>query len=112
MPPWCAANCSPPPQDENTTIYFWASVRDFALQSDETDRQIRTAIEFAFGQEDKPMIEDVQQNMRGKTFDEMRPLLLPFDRGSVLTRRLLAELISGKKALQPTSHRTQTGAAI
>jgi phenylpropionate dioxygenase-like ring-hydroxylating dioxygenase large terminal subunit len=100
------------PQDENTTIYFWASVRDFALQSDETDRQIRTAVEFAFGQEDKPMIEDVQQNMRDKTFDEMRPLLLPFDRGSVLTRRLLAELISGKKALQPTSHRAQTVAAI
>jgi len=34
-----------------------------------------------------------------------------FDRGSVLTRAC-CELISGKKVLQPTSHRTQTVAAI
>jgi vanillate O-demethylase monooxygenase subunit len=94
------------PQDEHSTIYFWASARDFALESAEADQQIRAAIEFAFGQEDKPMIEDVERNMGGRSFEEMKPLLLPFDKGAVFTRRMLADLISGKKQLKPTSMRT------
>jgi len=43
------------------------------------------------------MIEDVQQNMRAKRLMKCGPLLLPLNRGSVLTRRLLAELISARK---------------
>ena len=93
------------PEDEVTTRYFWASARDFALDSTEVDTQIRSAVEFAFGSEDKPMIEDVQRNMGGKSFEEMRPLLLPFDKGAVLARRLLADLIAGKKRLLPTTLR-------
>jgi phenylpropionate dioxygenase-like ring-hydroxylating dioxygenase large terminal subunit len=93
------------PEDEVTTRYFWASVRDFALDSAEVDAQIRSAVEFAFGSEDKPMIEDVQRNMGGKSFEELRPLLLPFDKGAVLARRLLADLIAGKKRLLPTTLR-------
>jgi vanillate O-demethylase monooxygenase subunit len=93
------------PENETTTLYFWASVRDFALDSAEVDAQIRSAVEFAFGCEDKPMIEDVQRNMGGKSFEEMRPLLLPFDKGAVLARRLLADLIAGKKQLLPTTLR-------
>jgi len=94
------------PQDEATTVYFWASVRDFALDSAEVDGQIRSAIEYAFGSEDKPMIEDVQRNMGGKSFEELRPLLLPFDKGAVLARRVLADLIAGKKQLLPTALRS------
>jgi phenylpropionate dioxygenase-like ring-hydroxylating dioxygenase large terminal subunit len=93
------------PENESTTLYFWASVRDFALDSAEVDAQIRSAVEFAFGSEDKPMIEDVQRNMGGKSFEEMRPLLLPFDKGAVLARRLLADLLAGKKQLLPTTLR-------
>ena len=93
------------PQDERSTLYFWCSARDFALESEETDQQIRAAVEYAFGQEDKPMIEDVQRNMAGRSFEEMKPLLLPFDRGAVFTRRMLADLIAGKKQLLPTSTR-------
>ena len=99
------------PQNEHSTVYFWGSARDFALDSDETDRQIRTAIEFAFGQEDKPMIEDVERNMGGRTFEEMKPLLLPFDKGAVFTRRMLADLVAGKKHLQATSLRPQVATA-
>lgn len=94
------------PQDENSTLYFWASARDFALDSEETDRQIRLAIEWAFGHEDKPMIEDVQRNMGARTFEEMKPLLLPFDKGSVFARRMLADLIAGQKQLLPTATRS------
>jgi len=93
------------PESETSTLYFWASVRDFGLDNDAMDGQIRAAIEFAFGSEDKPMIEDVQRNMGGKSFDEMRPLLLPFDKGAILARRLLADLLSQKKSLLPTTLR-------
>ena len=98
------------PQDERSTLYFWGSARDFALDSDETDRQIRSAVEYAFGHEDKPMIEDVQRNMAGRSFEEMKPLLLPFDKGAVFTRRMLADLILGKKRLLPTSRRSAAAA--
>jgi phenylpropionate dioxygenase-like ring-hydroxylating dioxygenase large terminal subunit len=98
------------PQDERSTLYFWASARDFALDSEEADLQIRTAIEYAFGNEDKPMIEDVQRNMGGRTFEEMKPLLLPFDKGAVFTRRVLADLIAGKKQLLPTAARSAVAA--
>jgi phenylpropionate dioxygenase-like ring-hydroxylating dioxygenase large terminal subunit len=93
------------PEDETTTRYFWASVRDFAVDSAAVDTQIRTAVEYAFGHEDKPMIEDVQRNMGGKSFEEMLPLLLPFDKGAVLARRMLADLIAGKRQLLPTTRR-------
>ena len=93
------------PEDETTTLYFWASVRDFAMDSAAADAQIRSAVEYAFGHEDKPMIEDVQRNMGGKSFEEMRPLLLPFDKGAVLARRMLADLIAGKRQLLPTTRR-------
>jgi phenylpropionate dioxygenase-like ring-hydroxylating dioxygenase large terminal subunit len=93
------------PESENSTLYFWASVRDFGLDDDEMDMQIRGAIEFAFGAEDKPMIEDVQRNMGGKSFEDMGPLLLPFDKGAVLARRVLTDLIAGKKQLLPTTAR-------
>jgi phenylpropionate dioxygenase-like ring-hydroxylating dioxygenase large terminal subunit len=95
------------PESAHSTHYFWGSARDFALESEETDRQIRTAIEFAFGQEDKPMIEDVERNMGGHSFEEMKPLLLPFDKGAIFARRMLADLMAGKKQLQPTSTRAQ-----
>ena len=93
------------PESENSTLYFWASVRDFGLDDDEMDMQIRGAIEAAFGDEDKPMIEDVQRNMGGKSFEDMGPLLLPFDKGGVLARRVLTDLIAGKKQLLPTTAR-------
>ena len=98
------------PQDERSTLYFWGSARDFSVESEETDRQIRTAIEFAFGQEDKPMIEDVERNMGGRSFEEMKPLLLPFDKGAVFARRMLGDLIAGKKPLRPTWTQTQPAA--
>jgi hypothetical protein len=48
--------------------------------------------------------------MGGRTFEEMKPLLLPFDKGAVFTRRMLADLIAGKKQLLPTSIRTPAAA--
>jgi phenylpropionate dioxygenase-like ring-hydroxylating dioxygenase large terminal subunit len=96
------------PETDTTTRYFWAAVRDFELLSDETDGNIRAAVEHAFGFEDKPMIEDIQRNMAGKSFEELQPLLLPFDKGAMLARRVLSDLMASKKRLLPT-HQTAGG---
>jgi hypothetical protein len=39
----------------------------------------------------------------------MKPLLLPFDKGAILARRMLSNLIAGKKQLLPTSNRRAVG---
>ena len=54
--------------------------------------------------EDTPCHVDHWLDMRC-SFEEMKPLLLPFDKGAVFTRRMLADQIAGKKHLLPTSTR-------
>ena len=90
------------PETATTTLYFWGATRDFSHKDEELDANITRAVEHAFGQEDKPMLEDIQRNMGNSSFEEMRPLLLRFDKGAVLARRVLADLMMGKRALLPT----------
>jgi len=91
------------PLTSTSTMYFWSSTRDFAIDGPEMDLQIRSAVEHAFGVEDKPMIEDVQRNMGGASLEKLGALLLRSDKGAVLARRVLAELIAGKRQLLPTA---------
>ena len=95
------------PKSERETVYYWAAARDFALDSEAVDEGIRASITHAFEVEDKPIIEDVQQNMGARSFGEMKPLLMSFDKGGVLARRMLADLIDGKRRLQPTQAHSQ-----
>jgi vanillate O-demethylase monooxygenase subunit len=88
------------PETETSTHYLWAACRDFALDDAALDVGIRIPIEYAFVHEDGPMVEQVQRNMRGRTFTEMRPLILPFDEGAVRARRLLDDIRSGRKTQQ------------
>lgn len=89
------------PETESSTHYLWAACRDFALDDPALDDGIRFPIEHAFVNEDKPMIEDIQRNMGGRGFEEMRPLILPFDEGAVRARRLLADFRAGRKRQLP-----------
>jgi vanillate O-demethylase monooxygenase subunit len=58
---------------------------------DVTD-SIEKLVEFAFREEDEPMLMAVQNRMAGRNFWEMCPLLLPSDKAAVLARRTLARL--------------------
>jgi phenylpropionate dioxygenase-like ring-hydroxylating dioxygenase large terminal subunit len=100
------------PQTESSTAYLWASARDFARTDENIDAGLRASITQAFITEDKPMIEQVQRNMGDRSFDQLNPLLLPFDKGGVLARRMLADLVSGKRKLLPTQRRTSSTAEI
>ena len=84
-----------------STHYLWAACRDFALDDTELDAMIRGPIEHAFVGEDKPVIEDVQRNMRGRSFTDMRPLMLASDEGAVRARRLTDDFRSGRKKQLP-----------
>jgi vanillate O-demethylase monooxygenase subunit len=100
------------PQTESSTAYLWASARDFARTDENIDAGLRASITQAFVTEDKPMIEQVQRNMGDRSFDQLKPLLLPFDKGGVLARRMLADLVSGKRKLLPTQRRASSSAEI
>ena len=89
------------PETENSTHYLWAACRDFALDDYDLDAMIRAPIEHAFVNEDRPMIEDVQRNMRGRSFEEMRPLMLASDEGAVRARRLLDDFRARRKRQLP-----------
>ena len=80
------------PESATTTLYFWAA----ALHAEEQMPmdQFREMFVHTFEFEDKPMIEQVQEAMGDQTdLLAMKPLLLRSDAGSVLARRVLAELI-------------------
>ena len=88
------------PETELSTHYFWGSTRNFEQDSTATDQMMIHAVDTAFGGQDKPMLEAVQRNMGARSFDDMRPLLLPFDSGAVRARRLLTDLRNGKRLLE------------
>jgi phenylpropionate dioxygenase-like ring-hydroxylating dioxygenase large terminal subunit len=88
------------PKTENSSHYLWAAARNYSLEDKEIDAFIRTSITHAFMTEDHPMIEDVQRNMQGRRFSDMKPLLLPFDEGAVRARRVLDDIRSGRKRQQ------------
>ena len=84
------------PETERSTHYLWAACRDFALEDEELDQSLRTSIKYAFVEEDKPMIEEAQGNMAGRSFREMKPLILASDKGAIYARRILDELRAGR----------------
>jgi vanillate O-demethylase monooxygenase subunit len=88
------------PETATRTHYFWAMTRDFGQQDPQLDDLITGATDQAFLHEDLPMLEAVQTQMGARTFDEMKPLLLPFDEGAVRARRVVAAVLQAKRAIE------------
>lgn len=82
------------PETESTTHYFWTIGRNRRQGDAELTRTIHEGIDQAFTREDEPMIAEVAQNMAGRDFWSMRPVILPTDRAAVRARRLLAKLMT------------------
>jgi phenylpropionate dioxygenase-like ring-hydroxylating dioxygenase large terminal subunit len=81
------------PETESTTHYFWANARDFRRDDAELHAGLEQGLRFAFEQQDKPMIDAVQQSMEGGEFWEMRPVILACDAGAIRARRVLRKMI-------------------
>ena len=85
------------PETPDTTHYFWATARDYKLGDAAFSAMMRGALEFAFEQEDMPIIRDSHRLMRGQEFWDLRPLILGGDGGGVRARRMLQRLIDREK---------------
>ena len=83
------------PKNQTSTYYFWGVARDHDKDNDEMGKIWTSAIEVAFGTQDKPMIE-AQQGMLEALgvidLDEVDPVLLPMDSATVRCRRVLDQL--------------------
>ncbi|MDE2562691.1 MAG: aromatic ring-hydroxylating dioxygenase subunit alpha [Sphingomonadales bacterium] len=88
------------PETPDTTHYFWATARDFALGNAEFAGVMRGALEYAFEHEDMPIIRDSHRLMRGEDFWGLKPLILGGDGGGVRARRMLQRLIERERQEQ------------
>jgi len=80
------------PESAGRTHYWYWSSRNFAVDP-HANAAIKPMIEFAFSQEDKPMLEAQQRRIGTADFWSLRPALLPSDVGAVRVRRKLDALI-------------------
>ena len=74
------------PIDENSTRYFYGSSRTFGVDDPKLDAAIRHWHRVGFGEQDKPMIEAVQQQMGTNDLMSLRPVLLPSDTAATRAR--------------------------
>jgi len=81
------------PETADTTHYFWAVARDFAVGDEGFSDAMRGALETAFEQEDMPIIRDAHRLMAGRDFWDLNPVVLSGDGGGVRARRVLERMI-------------------
>jgi vanillate O-demethylase monooxygenase subunit len=93
------------PETETTTHYFWCIARNFEMENDTLDDEIRQGSEYAFVHEDEVMLHDVQEAMGDRDFWMMKPALLPLDVGSAELRRALDRMIAAEQANTQPSRR-------
>lgn len=87
------------PETEHSTFYFWAGT--LHAEDKMPLDMFRQSFIQTFENEDRPMIEAVSEAMAGETDRlAMRPLLLRSDGGTVLSRRVLADLIHKERELK------------
>jgi phenylpropionate dioxygenase-like ring-hydroxylating dioxygenase large terminal subunit len=86
------------PETDTTTHYFYHNTRDYQVDSAETDAKISELLARVFTTQDVPMIEAQQRVIGNVDLMSLRPLVLPTDRASVLTRRVLSKLIAKEEA--------------
>jgi vanillate O-demethylase monooxygenase subunit len=84
------------PETAERTHYWYWSTRNFAI-SPEANAAIGPLIEYAFSQQDKPMLEAQQRRIGSSDFWSLLPILLQSDAAAVRVRRKLDALIQSAK---------------
>jgi vanillate O-demethylase monooxygenase subunit len=85
------------PETTGRTHYWYWSTRNFAIDP-HANAAIRPVIEFAFAQQDKPMLEAQQRRIGTAEFWSLKPALLRSDAGAARARRKLDALIAAEAA--------------
>lgn len=86
------------PESSNTTHYFYCSTRPYRTADLEFTQFLRGALEQAFANEDKPMLEKQQDRIGDQDFWSLSPVLLAVDAAAVRARRKLRQLIDLESA--------------
>lgn len=81
------------PETPTSSHYFYCNTRPYLTEDAGFTAFLRTTLEAAFTQEDKPMIELQQSRIGDADFMALGPALLSVDAAAVRARRKLAELI-------------------
>lgn len=81
------------PETKSTTHYFVCGTRRDRMDDAEYSARLRSVLEHAFVNEDKPMLEDQQLRLGDIPFESRMPALLAIDAGSVAVRRQLDKMI-------------------
>lgn len=81
------------PASEGVTYYFIKHLRDYERDNVEMTKVMEQVIRNAFANEDEPMIASVTDNMMGREFWSMRPVILPCDNAAVRVRRKREQMI-------------------
>jgi phenylpropionate dioxygenase-like ring-hydroxylating dioxygenase large terminal subunit len=96
------------PETESKTHYFWSICRNFKLVDAELDQQIRAGTEYAFVEQDERMLRAIQEQVGGRDFWSLRPMLLHADKGPARVRRTLDEMIAAEAEARPISMAAST----
>jgi len=86
------------PETDGTTHYFVCSTRRFLVEDEAFSAYLRGALEHAFRDEDKPMLEQQQARMGTTDLWALDPVLLPVDAAAVRVRRKLDAMIAAEHA--------------
>lgn len=86
------------PASNDKTVYFYAMAFPKALGKwgEEAAKRDVQSLRAPFETEDKPMVEAQQRAMRGRTFWDMKPVLLDVDAPAVRARRVLEQMLAAE----------------
>tara|TARA_B110001454_G_scaffold95625_2_gene90729 strand:- start:10463 stop:11482 length:1020 start_codon:yes stop_codon:yes gene_type:complete len=80
------------PETEKSVNYFMSISRYEDLDSEEMDKRLSDYQVGVIQSEDSPMLLAIDQEMDGADLLEMRPVILPVDKGALQVRRLIKRL--------------------
>ena len=86
------------PKDGKSSYYFWAFSRNYAIDDPTVDEMWSAAIDIAFAEQDKPMIEAQQALLGDCDLMELAPIMVSSDVASTRVRRLLRKMIADERA--------------
>lgn len=86
------------PETASTTHYFMSDTRRYALDDPSVDAQVSARQLGAIEGEDSPMLAAIDREMAGRDIMEMRPVILPTDRGALSVRQTMRRLLREETA--------------
>lgn len=81
------------PETETSTHYFFAAVRNYLLGDPTTDEASRSWQQTVFEEQDRPMLEAVQQMMGTADFASLHPVLVSADQPAMRIRSTMRRLV-------------------